>query len=122
KRGGVGWGGWGDWADPRRTDAPDSPQRVEAQAFDLSLDRGRQFDAARVAPGPFETVKVAGRLVKDVHDDIVIVEHDPVRMVKAFDRERAPPVLDHPLFDSARDGLHLHLRPSGRNQKVIRDR
>src|SRR5262252_6609569 len=95
-----------DCAERARTAAPDLPQRVQAQAFDLCLDRGGQLDVMRVAPSPFETVKVASRLIKDVHDDIVVVEHDPVRMIKAFDRERANPVLDHPLFDAARDCLY----------------
>src|SRR5580704_4495029 len=57
-----------------------------------------------------------------MNHDIVVVEHDPMRMRQALDRERMLAVMMHPLLDAARNRLHLDVGASGCNHEIVGNR
>ena len=97
------------------------PLRVQAQVARLGAKRFGEWHFVAIAPHAFEAIELARGLVEEMDDDIVVVEHHPVRMRQAFDRERCYPSSMHPLLDAARDRLHLDIGASGRDDEVVGD-
>jgi hypothetical protein len=57
-----------------------------------------------------------------MNHDVVVIEHDPMRMGEALDRQRVPAGVMHPLLDAARDRLHLNVGTPGRDYEIVGNR
>jgi len=70
----------------------------------------------------FEPIELAHRLEKNVHDDIDIIEHDPMAVVEALDCDRTLVLQFHPFANAAPDRLYLDVGAAGRDDEIIGNR
>ena len=58
--------------------------------------------------------------MKDVHDDLHVIEHDPLAGRESIDRNRAQAMIVlEPPFDFARDRFQVRFRRAGANHEKI---
>ena len=79
------------------------------------------FLKIRVAPEAFEAVVFARLGIEDVHDEIDVIEQDPMRAFEAFDVPRLHAFFGEFVGDVIGNGAHLRVRGTGADHKVIRD-
>jgi hypothetical protein len=88
-------------------------------ALPLRLRR-LQGHARCVTPKILEAVELAFFAAEDVHDDLHVIEHDPLARREPVHRHRANTVVVlQPIFDRARDRLQVRFRGSRANNEEI---
>jgi hypothetical protein len=81
------------------------------------------FGPRGVAPEIFQTIKGAFVPVKDMDNNLQIIEHDPLAGRKSVNRHRSKGmVLSQSRFNFIRDGFKLRLGRSGANHEKIGER
>jgi hypothetical protein len=76
--------------------------------------------ARRVAPKIFKAVELAFFPAEDVHDDLHVIEHNPLTCGETVHGDGANPVvIFQSIFNRARDRLQLRLRSSRADNEEI---
>lgn len=79
--------------------------------------------ARRIAPKIFERIERAFLGVKDVHEDIVVIDDDPLAEWASVHIMRAQRVfVPHFVFDLRGDGFEMRLRSAGADDEEIGQR
>jgi hypothetical protein len=84
---------------------------------------GLHLQPRRISPEVLEPVNVTLRLVKDVHDHVAIIRHDPLAHRESVNTERrAFVLLLQPGFELVHNRLQLRLRRARTDDEEIGER
>src|SRR5258707_875859 len=75
-----------------------------------------------VAPEPLETVELARLTREDVHDQVRVVDQDPLAEAVSLDVARMHPLLPEPVDDGIADRLRLPPLVPSKNDEAIGER